>query len=396
MRITHAALLLFSAAFVPLCAGQVPAPAQDAAANPAALGSTVPRAHAIGDDISDAGQKDVKSVFGAGCRWDPTKSNIDQVSFEFVTGKAPPTNWYSHVQQAKQSEEKSKLATRRRKRRDLGTPLEALPKINTTGISILNSSYHSGLIDVLTYRARYGSFGSSLNSAGCALPAYSERLAEVERKECTLINVYNQQHASELKPSAMFFWAGISNYDPNVKSDLIQTVVFYGDGCAVNGDEGVCLFAAEFSNFRYDESSHMCMGSNLPVFLPINAKMKVIYKTQAGFRTQESWIDGRMVSYLRSAGDQVMNSFVITQECKGCVWPLTEQRYSNIRIEFSEPEEDFDKLGLCTGGAKLTSLPKPSADKRVWTIEEVIVPAGGSMVDGKFWGQQPTPASATV
>ena len=79
-----------------------------------------------------------------------------------------------------------------------------------------------------------------------------------------------------------------------------------------------------------------------------------------------------------------MNSFVVTQECKGCHWPLTEQRYTNIRIKFSEPEEEFYQLGLCTGGAKITRPPTSSPDKRTWTIDEVIVPAGGATTDDHF------------
>lgn len=120
----------------------------------------------------------------------------------------------------------------------------------------------------------------------------------------------------------------------------------------------------------------MCMGSNMPVFYPVDTTMTVVYRTQNGFRTQESWIDGKMVSYLRSAGDQIMNSFVITQECKGCIWPLSEQVYSNIVIKFSKPEPDFAALGLCTGGATLKTQPKMMEGGKVWVIEEVRVPNG--------------------
>lgn len=306
-----------------------------------------------------------ESIFGAGCRWDPTTSNIKQVSFDFRTGQAPPSTWFSDVHDAATETAASKLTRR-----------DASPETHHDAKPVLDSSYHTRLIDVLTFRARFGSFGSSLNSAGCALPAFSERLAQLEVEEGEIVNNYTRQHKSDDVPNAMFFWAGISNYDPNVRSDLIQTVVFYGDGCAANPRQGLCVYAAEYSNFRYSPEDHMCMGSNMPVFYPVDTTMTVVYRTQNGFRTQESWIDGKMVSYLRSAGDQVMNSFVITQECKGCTWPLSEQVYSNIVIKFSEPEPHFAALGLCTGGAKLKSPPRMEDGGKRWVIEEVRVPSG--------------------
>jgi hypothetical protein len=247
-------------------------------------------------------------------------------------------------------------------------------------VPVLDASYHTRLIDVLTYRARYGTFGSSLNSAGCALPAFSERLAHLERQEREIVNNYTRMHkhtaGPDNRPNAMFFWAGLSNYDPNVRADLIQTVVFYGDGCAANPRVGLCVYAAEYSNFRYNAEDHMCMGSDMPVFYPVDSPMTVVYRTQMGFRTQESWIDNKMVSYLRSAGDQVMNSFVITQECKNCTWPVSPQIYSNIVLKFTTPEPHFDQLGLCTGGAKLKAPPRTLDGGKTWVIDEVWVPAG--------------------
>ncbi|KAJ1028395.1 hypothetical protein NDA16_001562 [Ustilago loliicola] len=319
-----------------------------------------------------------ESVFGAGCRWDPTTSNIKQVSFDFRTGQAPPSTWFSDVHDAATETAANKL-----NRRDTSPPSQHGKQNEQSprgGRPVLDASYHTRLIDVLTFRARYGSFGSSLNSAGCALPAFSERLAQLEAKEGEIVNNYTRQHkptaGTDNIPNAMFFWAGISNYDPTVRSDLIQTVVFYGDGCAANPRQGLCIYAAEYSNFRYNPEDHMCMGSNMPVFYPVDTTMTVVYRTQNGFRTQESWIDGKMVSYLRSAGDQVMNSFVITQECKGCTWPLSEQVYNNIVIKFSEPELHFDALGLCTGGAILKSQPRTEDGGKTWIIEEVRVPSG--------------------
>ncbi|SPC67301.1 uncharacterized protein UHOD_02933 [Ustilago sp. UG-2017b] len=317
-----------------------------------------------------------ESVFGAGCRWDPTTSNIEQVSFDFRTGQAPPSTWFTDVHDAATTTNPAKSI----QRRDTPPSSPPPPPHQEGGKPVLDASYHTRLIDVLTFRARYGSFGSSLNSAGCALPAFSERLANLEEQEREIINNYTAQHkpiaGRDNIPNAMFFWAGISNYNPTVRSDLIQTVVFYGDGCAANPRQGLCIYAAEYSNFRYSPEDHMCMGSNMPVFYPVDTAMTVVYRTQNGFRTQESWIDGKMVSYLRSAGDQIMNSFVITQECKGCTWPLSEQVYSNIVIKFSEPEPDFAALGLCTGGATLKMQPKMMEGGKVWVIEEVRVPSG--------------------
>ncbi|PWY98560.1 hypothetical protein BCV70DRAFT_150818, partial [Testicularia cyperi] len=318
------------------------------------------------------------SVFGAGCRWDPTTANIVEVSFQFQSGAAPPSDWYDNIHRASMQQAGNEQSATES---DPATKPDTKPSSaarHDAPNAILDSSFHSGLIDVLTFRARYGSFGSSLNSAGCALPAISERLAELEKKEEKIINDYMARHVSDqssASPSAMFFWAGISNYDPKIKSDLIQTVVFYGDGCAADPATGLCIYSANFASFRYSAQSHMCMGSELPLFVPIDEPVTVIYSTQRGFRTQESWIDGRMINYLRSAGNQKMNSFVITQECKACVWPITGQRYSNIRIKFSQAEPGFDKLGACTGGAK-ASTPVPSSDYRVWTIDEVVLPAG--------------------
>lgn len=353
-----------------------------------------PPANGQASDDSSSGdggttQKASNSVFGAGCRWDPTSSNIEQVSFTFRTGQAPPSTWLSdlHDEAAQPSSPGAKLQ-RRADPAPPAPPRSEAPLwgqgINATTLddinksAILDASYHTRLIDVLTFRARTGSFGSSLNSAGCALPAFSERLAGLEEKEGEIVNNYTRTHKRTTAPSAMFFWAGISNYDPKVRADLIQTVVFYGDGCAAPPKEGLCVYAAEYSNFRYSPEDHMCMGSNMPVFYPIETPMNVIYRTQNGFRTQESWIDGKMVSYLRSAGDQVMNSFVITQECKGCEWPLTEQVYSNITVRFSEEEKSFDKLGLCTGGA-VTTKPRTEDGGKVWFIEEVKVPKGKNL-----------------
>ncbi|KAJ1601548.1 hypothetical protein NDA14_003949 [Ustilago hordei] len=317
-----------------------------------------------------------ESVFGAGCRWDPTTSNIEQVSFDFRTGQAPPSTWFTDVHDAATTTNPAKSI----QRRDTPPSSPPTPPHQEGGKPVLDASYHTRLIDVLTFRARYGSFGSSLNSAGCALPAFSERLANLEEQEREIINNYTVQHkpiaGRDNIPNAMFFWAGISNYNPKVRSDLIQTVVFYGDGCAANPRQGLCIYAAEYSNFRYSPEDHMCMGSNMPVFYPVDTTMTVVYRTQNGFRTQESWIDGKMVSYLRSAGDQIMNSFVITQECKGCTWPLSEQVYSNIVIKFSKPEPDFAALGLCTGGATLKTQPKMMEGGKVWVIEEVRVPNG--------------------
>ncbi|KIS70829.1 uncharacterized protein UMAG_01977 [Mycosarcoma maydis] len=328
------------------------------------------------------------SVFGAGCRWDPTTSNIEEVTFQFRTGQAPPSNWFSQVN-VPAAADAAKTDANKLHRRQNGQEGDADAKKHMFGRAVeprpasgpvLDASYHTPLIDVLTYRARYGSFGSSLNSAGCALPAFSERLAALEAQEGDIVNNYTKQHkpiaGPDDKPSAMFFWAGISNYDNQVRADLIQTVVFYGDGCAANPRQGLCIYAAEYNEFRYDSNDHMCMGSNMPVFYPIDQPMTVHYRTQAGFRTQEAWIDGKMVSYLRSAGDQVMNSFVITQECKGCEWPLSEQVYENITIKFSKPELDFDKLQSCSGGAGTSAPPRMMNGGKVWVIDRVTVPSG--------------------
>ncbi|SAM81379.1 uncharacterized protein UBRO_02933 [Ustilago bromivora] len=285
-----------------------------------------------------------ESVFGAGCRWDPTTSNIEQVSFDFRTGQAPPSTWFTDVHDAATTTNPAKSI----QRRDTAPSSPPIPP-HQGGKPVLDASYHTRLIDVLTFRARYGSFGSSLNSAGCALPAFSERLANLEEQEREIINNYTAQHkpiaGRDNIPNAMFFWAGISNYNPKVRSDLIQTVVFYGDGCAANPRQGLCIYAAEYSNFRYSPEDHMCMGSNMPVFYPVDTAMTVVYRTQNGFRTQESWIDGKMV-------------------------------YSNIVIKFSEPEPDFAALGLCTGGATLKTQPKMMEGGKVWVIEEVRVPSG--------------------
>ena len=329
-------------------------------------------------------QKASESVFGAGCRWDPTTSNIEEVTFQFRTGQAPPSTWFATSTDSTDTPGSPKL--QRRGDVTVASTPGSDSLSNATGHreletknALLDSSYHTRLIDVLTFRARYGSFGSSLNSAGCALPAFSEKLAQLEAQEGEIVNNYMRMHkpvaGSDDTPNAMFFWAGVSNYDPSVKSDLIQTVVFYGDGCAANPRQGLCVYAAEYSNFRYDPADHMCMGSNMPVFYPIDTDMTVVYRTQTGFRTQESWINGKMVSYLRSAGDQVMNSFVITQECKGCTWPLSEQVYSNIVIRFTEPEPHFDALGLCKGGAT-TTMPRMQEGGKVWVIDKVTVPSG--------------------
>ncbi|KAJ1029301.1 hypothetical protein NDA13_002552 [Ustilago tritici] len=286
-----------------------------------------------------------ESVFGAGCRWDPTTSNIEEVSFDFRTGQAPPSTWFTDVHDAATTTNPAKSIQRR------DTPPSSPPTLphQEGGKPVLDASYHTRLIDVLTFRARYGSFGSSLNSAGCALPAFSERLANLEEQEREIINNYTVQHkpiaGTDNIPNAMFFWAGISNYNPKVRSDLIQTVVFYGDGCAAHPRQGLCIYAAEYSNFRYSPEDHMCMGSNMPVFYPVDTTMTVVYRTQNGFRTQESWIDGKMV-------------------------------YSNIVIKFSEPEPDFAALGLCTGGATLKTQPKMMEGGKVWVIEEVRVPSG--------------------
>ncbi|ETS63194.1 hypothetical protein PaG_02977 [Moesziomyces aphidis] len=333
-----------------------------------------------------------ESVFGSGCRWDPTQSNIEEVTFTFRTGEAPPSTWFADVHNANQDAEAQ--ASRLRRRADPPPPppqpQPAQGDIKDEGkvVSleelshepVLDASYHTRLIDVLTYRARYGTFGSSLNSAGCALPAFSERLAHLERQEREIVNNYTRMHkhtaGPDNRPNAMFFWAGLSNYDPNVRADLIQTVVFYGDGCAANPRVGLCVYAAEYSNFRYNAEDHMCMGSDMPVFYPVDSPMTVVYRTQMGFRTQESWIDDKMVSYLRSAGDQVMNSFVITQECKNCTWPVSPQIYSNIVLKFTTPEPHFDQLGLCTGGAKLKAPPRTLDGGKTWVIDEVWVPAG--------------------
>ncbi|SPO23515.1 uncharacterized protein UTRI_02194 [Ustilago trichophora] len=340
-------------------------------------------------------QKPSESVFGAGCRWDPTTSNIEEVTFQFRTGQAPPSTWFSDLNDAETTSTTSSAAaadTKALLRRD--NEAEAPPAQPGSKLTspehggnhhleepndLLDPSYHTRLIDVLTFRARYGSFGSSLNSAGCALPAFSERLAQLEEQERELVNNYTRLHkpiaGKDSKPEAMFFWAGLTAYNRKVKSDLIQTVVFYGDGCAANPRQGLCVYAAEYSDFRYNPEDHMCMGSNMPVFYPIDTEMTVVYRTQNGFRTQESWIDGKMISYLRSAGDQIMNSFVITQECKGCTWPLSEQVYSNIVLKFSEPEPHFDALGLCSGGAT-TTMPRMMEGGRVWVIDKVVVPSG--------------------
>ncbi|KAJ1040066.1 hypothetical protein NDA11_004410 [Ustilago hordei] len=286
-----------------------------------------------------------ESVFGAGCRWDPTTSNIEQVSFDFRTGQAPPSTWFTDVHDAATTTNPAKSI----QRRDTPPSSPPTPPHQEGGKPVLDASYHTRLIDVLTFRARYGSFGSSLNSAGCALPAFSERLANLEEQEREIINNYTVQHkpiaGRDNIPNAMFFWAGISNYNPKVRSDLIQTVVFYGDGCAANPRQGLCIYAAEYSNFRYSPEDHMCMGSNMPVFYPVDTTMTVVYRTQNGFRTQESWIDGKMV-------------------------------YSNIVIKFSKPEPDFAALGLCTGGATLKTQPKMMEGGKVWVIEEVRVPNG--------------------
>ncbi|SNX82875.1 uncharacterized protein MEPE_01581 [Melanopsichium pennsylvanicum] len=349
----------------------------------------------VGDNKRKATQQASASVFGAGCRWDPTTSNIEQVTFKFRTGEAPPSTWFADLSESSSSttstDSKSssgsggtKKSIHRRDgsdttQRPIAKPDHVQPAIVDSKSTLLDASYHTRLIDVLTFRARFGSFGSSLNSAGCALPAFSERLATLEAAEQEIVNKYAEQRkplaGSDDVPNAMFFWAGISNYDPEVRTDLIQTVVFYGDGCAANPRQGLCVYAAEYSNFRYNPEDHMCMGSNMPAFYPINTDMTVVYRTQNGFRTQESWIDGKMISYLRSAGDQFMNSFVITQECKTCTWPVSEQVYSDIRIQFSEPEPEFDALGLCTGGA-VTTQPRMADHGKMWIIDEVRVPSG--------------------
>ncbi|SPO22184.1 uncharacterized protein UTRI_02194_B [Ustilago trichophora] len=369
-------------------------------------------------------QKPSESVFGAGCRWDPTISNIEEVSFQFRTGQAPPSTWFSDLNDAETTSTTSPAAaadTKALHRR--ANEAEAPPAQPGSTLTppkrgghhhqedpndLLDPSYHTRLIDVLTFRARYGSFGSSLNSAGCALPAFSERLAQLEEQERELVNNYTRLHkpiaGKDFRPEAMFFWAGLANYSRKVKSDLIQTVVFYGDGCAANPRQGLCVYAAEYSDFRYDPEDHMCMGSNMPVFYPVDTEMTVVYRTQNGFRTQESWIDGKMISYLRSAGDQMMNSFVITQECKGCTWPLSEQVYSNIVIKFSEPELHFEALGLCSGGAT-TTMPRMTEGGRVWVIDKVVVPSGkhvtstpgdssGDMSDSRNAGTFTTEAGA--
>ncbi|CDW99459.1 hypothetical protein [Sporisorium scitamineum] len=330
------------------------------------------------------------SVFGAGCRWDPTINNIEEVTFQFRTGQAPPSKWFSDVNVPAAADAAS-TDTNKLRRRQTDTTTSAPDNVGDPILkhghhrhygpdgAVLDPSYHTRLIDVLTFRARYGSFGSSLNSESCALPAFSERLAQLEAQEGEIVNNYTRQHklaGADNTPSAMFFWAGISNYDPSVPSDLIQTVVFYGDGCAANPRQGLCIYSAEYSNFRYSPEDHMCMGSNMPVFYPIETPMTVHYRTQNGFRTQEAWIDGKMVSYLRSAGDQVMNSFVITQECKGCEWPLSEQVYENIRIKFSKPEIGFDRLGRCTGGATTEGKARSEDGGKVWVIDTVTVPSG--------------------
>lgn len=338
-------------------------------------------------------QKPSESVFGAGCRWDPTTSNIEEVTFQFRTGQAPPSTWFSDLNDAETTSTTSPAAAadtkalHRRANKAEAPPAQPGSELTSPerggnheeSNDLLDPSYHTRLIDVLTFRARYGSFGSSLNSAGCALPAFSERLAQLEEQERELVNNYTRLHkpiaGKDSKPEAMFFWAGLTAYNRKVKSDLIQTVVFYGDGCAANPRQGLCVYAAEYSDFRYDPEDHMCMGSNMPVFYPIDTEMNVVYRTQNGFRTQESWIDGKMISYLRSAGDQIMNSFVITQECKGCAWPLSEQVYSNIVLKFSEPEPHFDALGLCSGGAT-TTMPRMMEGGRVWVIDKVVVPSG--------------------
>ena len=315
-------------------------------------------------------------------------NNIEEVSFQFRTGQAPPSSWFSDVNAPPEAEINPSSAKLERRQAE---PIVPAP-VDDNGSSpddpaeshgrngALDPSYHTRLIDVLTFRARYGSFGSSLNSAGCALPAFSERLGKLEDAERDLVNNYTAMHkpiaGRDDVPSAMFFWAGISNYDPSVRSDLIQTVVFYGDGCAANPRQGLCVYAAEYSNFRYNPEDHMCMGSNMPVFYPVESNMTVNYRTQNGFRTQEAWIDGKMVSYLRSAGDQVMNSFVITQECKSCTWPLSEQVYENIRIKFSKPEKGFDLLQRCMGGARSDGPARELEGGRVWAIDRVTVPSG--------------------
>ena len=363
---------------------------------PSAVTDTDPSAEAARLEGGGTTQKASESVFGAGCRWDPTSSNIEEVTFQFRTGQAPPSTWFSDVQTPATASDPVTTQT------DPPSPPPTPPKLlrrtnhqqrlqarenpkDAKESPVLDASYHTRLIDVLTFRARYGSFGSSLNSAGCALPAFSERLAKLEEQEREIVNTYTRMHkpiaGSDNKPSAMFFWAGISNYDPSVRADLIQTVVFYGDGCAANPRQGLCIYSAEYSSFRYSPEDHMCMGSNMPVFYPVDTPMTVVYRTQTGFRTQEAWIDDKMVSYLRSAGDQVMNSFVITQECKGCTWPISEQVYENIVIKFSEPEPQFDALGLCTGGAVLKSPPRKEKGGLVWVIDEVRVPSGKHVKD---------------
>ncbi|KAF6767173.1 hypothetical protein PSEUBRA_003048 [Kalmanozyma brasiliensis GHG001] len=333
-------------------------------------------------------RRSAKSVFGAGCRWDPTSSNIVEVSYTFRTGQAPPSTWFSHVG-VPAAGSASDLRRRTAGSSPSSTSDDSLKSEDSTQEGS-SESFDTSLIDVLTYRARYGSFGTSLNDAGCALPSISARLASLEAAERQLINNYTLQHKPlagvDDTPNAMFFWAGLSNYNPSIRSDLIQTVVFYGDGCAADPRQGLCVYAAEYSAFRYDEKDHMCMGSNMPVFYPVETGMKVVYRTQRGFRTQEAWIDGKMVSYLRSAGDQVMNSFVITQECKGCQWPLTEQVYEGIRIRFSEKEEGFDGLGLCEGGAT-ASTPRSEDGGKVWVIDEVRVPSGRHVTSQEGVGQ---------
>ncbi|KAJ9477946.1 hypothetical protein PHBOTO_001503 [Pseudozyma hubeiensis] len=454
-----------------------PAGSSPSAAGTAADKQPPPKAYSAStsDSEEQANQEANKSVFGAGCRWDPTVNNIVEVTFQFRTGQAPPSTWFSHVN-VPAAKNAAKADARKLRRRQTPPspppahqahpvvnpvvkpavnppPHQAPPNANPAAVNlpphqappksnpairpevnppahqtppksnpavnpparvpgghhkprtgpVLDPSYHTPLIDVLTYRARYGSFGSSLSSVGCALPAYSERLAALEAQERDIVNNYTLLHKPDSQPSAMFFWAGISNYDPSNHADLIQTVIFYGDGCAANPRQGLCIYSAEYSDFRYETNDHMCMGSNMPVFYPIDTPMTIVYRTQAGFRTQEAWINGMMVSYLRSAGDQVMNSFVITQECKNCVWPLSEQVYENVTIRFDKPEVGFDRLQSCSGGARTSGMPRMEEEGRVWVIDRVTVPSGkhvtttaadgsGAPVQGEAQGSETTQA----
>ncbi|KAL4902825.1 hypothetical protein BDW74DRAFT_58141 [Aspergillus multicolor] len=175
--------------------------------------------------------------------------------------------------------------------------------------------------------------------------------------------------APETQNGVLFLWPGMSNST----GDLIQATLESWESnawCGATSGEW-CVRASVFGSFgQLDGTAGVVKGDD---------QVKIEYTLQDD---QDTWVQtvtnaetGEVLSTYSHASGPYMTGYGTGTECnEDCTGTSTDQKYINTVITLAEADTTFGDTIASAGGATYTGLSSSEGGK-VWTIEEIVLPA---------------------